>query len=645
LKPLLTILLLLISFLHAPVVACQDYHTTSVKALKVYKDGVERYEFLDYQSAEFYLKQAIVIDDEFFEAYMMLGELLLKQKRYSDAANNYRRAVQIDSLAYKPVYFSLASSEFMTGEYENALIHYNNYLNQDNISEKNRQEALKNMKNCLFAIEAMKNPVPFSPVSVGDGINSGDDEYWPSITADGQTLMFTRELKSAVRAGVRGNSQEDFYISYSNGNTWQKAVNAGNPLNTAQNEGAQSLSSDGSYMFFTACERPGGMGSCDIYFSAFNDGKWSFPVNLGSPVNTSRWETQPSISADGKVLFFSSNRPGGIGGKDIWYSVSDQKGKWKEPVNLGEKINTEGDEMSPFIHFDGKTLYFSSNGLPGMGGFDIYRTRMLDDTTWTEPLNLGYPINTFNDEMGLVIESGGQKAYFSSKRDNETGKNIYSFNLPESVRPDPVAYFKGKVTDRENGKMLISDFELINLSTGKPVLKNTTDKNGNFLVCLPSGFNYALNVSKAGYLFYSENFMFEGQHSVLKPYLMQIKLSPLKVGEKMLLANIFYETDSWELKKESLSELNKLSDFLSGNNQLIVEIGGYTDATGNNEHNLVLSEKRALSVVNFLTENGVSAERLKYKGYGNASPIGNNVTSEGRRLNRRTEVQILEMKK
>ena len=303
----------------------------------MYKDGVERYEFLDYQSAEFYLKQAIVIDDEFYEAYMMLGELLLKQKRYSDAANNYRRALQIDSLAYKPVYFSLASSEFMTGEYENALIHYNNYLNQDNISEKNRQEALKNMKNCLFAIEAMKKPVPFSPVSVGDGINSDDDEYWPSITADGQTLMFTREIKSAVRAGVRGNSQEDFYISYSTGNTWQKAVNAGNPLNTAQNEGAQSLSSDGSYMFFTACERPGGMGSCDIYFSAFNDGKWSFPVNLGSPVNTSRWETQPSISADGKVLFFSSNRPGGMGGKDIWYSVSDQKGKWKEPVNPGRE--------------------------------------------------------------------------------------------------------------------------------------------------------------------------------------------------------------------------------------------------------------------------------------------------------------------
>jgi outer membrane protein OmpA-like peptidoglycan-associated protein len=280
-----------------------------------------------------------------------------------------------------------------------------------------------------------------------------------------------------------------------------------------------------------------------------------------------------------------------------------------------------------------------------MGGFDIYKTRMQEDTTWSEPQNLGYPINTCNDETGLIIESEGQKAYFSSKRDAQNGKNIYSFNLYESVRPDPVAYLKGKVSDRENGSMLVAEYELINLSTGKSISSNTTDRNGNFLVCLPSGFNYALNVSKQGYLFFSENFMFEGEHPVLKPYLMKIKLSPLKIGEKMLLANVFYETDSWELKKESLSELYKLLDLLSDNRELVVEIGGYTDATGNNEHNLILSEKRALSVVNFLIEKGISAERLKFKGYGNASPIGDNITSEGRKLNRRTEVQILDVKK
>ncbi len=439
--------------------------------------------------------------------------------------------------------------------------------------------------------------------------------------------------------------QEDFYISYLSNGVWKTAVNAGAPLNTSQNEGAQSLSSDGNYMYFTACERPGGLGSCDIFFSALNNGKWSLPVNLGSPVNTKYWEVQPSINAAGKMLFFSSNRPGGIGGKDLWYSVYKSNKKWSTPKNLGNTINTTGDEMSPFIHFDGKTLYFSSDGRPGMGGLDIYFSRMLEDSTWTEPKNLGYPINTYNDEMGLTIESDGQKAYFSSKRDEQGGKNIYSFRLYEAVQPDPVSYLKGKVTDKETGQMLIAEYELINLSTGKSVINNLTDGNGNFLVCLPSGNNYGLNVSKDGYLFYSENFMLEGQHTAMEPYLKKIMLSPFRVGEKMLLANVFFEVDSWQLKKESLAELNKLSALLKDNKELKVEIGGYTDATGTNEHNLSLSEKRALTVVNFLVENGIQSDRLKYKGYGNASPVGDNITSEGRKLNRRTEVQIIEYKK
>ncbi len=641
----LTIFLLTASCFISGTTEAQNYHTTSSKALKVYKDGVSNFEFLDYRNAEFYLKQAVQIDSKFYEAYMVLGELLLKQRRYSEAAENYHMAVNLDSLVYKPVFFSLATAEFMSGNYVDALRHYEKYLNTEKISEKNRDEAIKNVKNCHFAIEALKHPVPFSPVSVGDGINTAADEYWPSITVDGQTMMFTRQSKPIQTAGARSIPQEDFYLSFQSGNGWQKAVNAGYPLNTPQNEGAQSLSSDGTYMFFTACERPGGLGSCDIFFSAFNNGKWSFPFNLGAPVNSSKWESQPSISSNGKMLFFSSNRPGGEGGKDLWYSVINEKGKWANPVNLGKTINSPGDEMSPFIHFDGRTLYFSSDGWAGMGGFDIYKTTMKEDTTWTEPQNLGYPINTYNDETGLIINSEGQEAYYSSKKDDQNGKNIYSFTLYESVRPDPVAYLKGKVSDRINGKMLVAGYELINLSTGKPVVSNTTDGNGNFLVCLPSGFNYALNVSKAGYLFFSENFMFEGDHPVLKPYLMPIKLSPLKVGERMLLANVFFETDSWELKKESRIELNKLMDLLSDNMELVVEIGGYTDATGNNEHNLVLSEKRALSVVNFLVENGIAADRLKYKGYGNSSPIGDNITSEGRKLNRRTEVQILDLKK
>ncbi len=623
----------------------QGIHTSSNKALKIYNEGVKEFDFLEYNKAEADFKESIAIDSRFYEAFIMLGDLMVKQRRFPEAASDYKAAIKLDSLFFKPVFFNLASAEMMSGDYFNALIHFNVYLDQKGMSEKNKIIALKNTKNCEFALNAIKHPVPFNPVSVGSSINTTDDEYWPSITADGQTLMFTRQGRQGDKSASNGSVQEDFYISYFSDNAWQKAINAGPPLNTRQNEGAQSLSSNGNYMYFTACDRPGGLGSCDLYFSTFNDGKWSEPSNLRSPVNTPYWESQPSISADGKTLFFSSNRPGGMGGKDLWFSKMNDKNLWTEPVNMGKVINTDGDEMSPFIHFDGKTLYFSSDGRIGMGGFDIYITRMNKDSTWTEPQNLGYPINTFNDEMGLIIESGGQKAYFSSIRDKANGKDIFCFNLYESVRPSPVSYLKGKVYDKVTGTLLKADYELINLSTGKVTIKSSTDEKGNFLVCLPSGYNYGINVSKAGYLFYSENFMFEGQHTAVEPYNKRIGLNPIKVGEMMQLTNVFYEVDSWQLKKESMTELNNLANLLSDNKDIIIEIGGYTDSTGSPEYNQILSERRALTVVNYLISKGISPGKLKYKGYGNTSPIGDNITIEGRKLNRRTEAKIVEQKK
>jgi len=605
---------------------------------------MQAYDYLDLGTAESKFKSALQIDRRFYEVYVMLGELYAKKGDFIQASENYKNAVEIDSVSYRPLFFSLANAEMKTGDYVNARLHYKSYLNY-NGSLLNRSIATKNIRNCDFAIEAIKNPVTFSPHNIGPSINTADDEYWPSITADGQTLMFTRETTSGYSDVFRTKtSQEDFFISFLTDEGWGTSVDAGQPLNTSLNEGAQTLSSNGSYMYFTACGRPGGMGSCDIYFSAFKNGSWTAPYNLGAPVNTPSWESTPSINAEGNMLIFSSSKKGGFGGKDLWYSVLSNKGQWTTPVNLGKTINTDGDEMSPFIHFDGRTLYFASDGHPGMGGFDIYLSKMNEDTTWTEPRNLGYPINTFNDDMGLVIESGGQKAYFSSRRDNITGKDIFYFDLDESLRPTPVSYLKGKVSDKETGKLLQANYELINLSTNRITASNSTDEYGNLLVCLPSGYNYGINVSRQGYLFYSENFMFEGEHTVLKPYIKRITLSPVKVGEKITLTNVFYEWDSWELKKESMKELDNLTDLIADNKEMIVEIGGYTDSTGTDEYNLQLSEKRALSVVNYLIAKGISSDRLKYKGYGNTSPVGDNLTSEGRQLNRRTEARIVGMK-
>jgi tetratricopeptide (TPR) repeat protein len=640
----LLILILLTTCIVAPECFSQGLHTTSNKALKAYNDGLASYEYLDLGKAETYFKLALSYDKKFFEAYMMLGELYTTQNNYNSAVENYTAAINIDSSAYRPVFFYLANAEMMIERYADALNHYKVYLRSKETLEKNRVAALKNIRNCEFAIGAMKKPVSFNPESVGNGVNTTEDEYWPSITADGQTLMFTRQVQiNRGRFSLPIKTfQEDFYLSLFSDNEWQSAINAGEPLNTLQNEGAQTLSSSGNYMFFTACDRPGGLGSCDIYFSALRNARWTVPYNLGPPVNTTSWESTPSISADGRMLFFSSNRPGGHGGKDLWYSILDEKGTCSVPVNLGEKINTAGDEMSPFIHFDGKTLYFASDGRPGMGGFDIYMSRMKSDTTWTDPQNLGYPINNASDDMGLVIEANGQKAYFSSKRDSYNGKDIFYFNLDESVRPDAVSYLKGTVSDRETGRPLVAEYELINLSTNILTMKNSTDEKGNFLVCLPSGFNYGINVTRPGYLFYSENFMLESEHSVTEPFIKKIYLNPIKVGERMLLSNVFYEIDSWELKKESMAELDNLVELLNMNRDYIVEIGGYTDSTGTDLHNLILSEKRALSVVNYLVSNKISPERLRYKGYGNTSPVGDNVTVEGRRRNRRTEVKIID---
>ncbi len=618
-------------------------HTSSGKAVKAYNTGIDAYEYLDYPKAEVFFKEALKYDSWFFEAYMMLGELYTKQKKFSEATYNYTKALAIDSTAYKPAWFSLADAQFNTGDYENAIINYSKYLRNKSISEINKQTALRNIRNCEFALLAVKNPLEFNPVNIGPGINSRDDEYWPSITADGLTLMFTRQFTTSTAHAFGSNpAHEDFFISRTqNGKDWETAINAGAPLNTSQNEGAQTLSSAGNYMYFTACERMGGVGSCDIYFSSFSGGKWTSPVNLGQPVNTRYWESTPSINANGNLLVFSSNRPGGFGGKDLWYSTLLDNGKWSTPKNLGENVNTNFDEMSPFLHFDGRTLYFASDGRPGMGGLDIFLTSMKEDSVWTEPRNIGYPINTFSDETGLVIDATGSRAYFSSKREPATGKDIYYFELDKNIRPNPVSYLKGKVVDRETGALLRADYMLINLSTNKVSVKNTTDDQGNFLVCLPSGQNYGVNIFKEGYLFYSESFMLEGEYPVSKPMAKQIALSRIKVGERLLLANVFYEIDSWALKDESLRELNTLYELLRINSGVKVEIGGYTDSTGSDQHNMVLSERRANSVVSYLVERGIDPGRLTARGYGNSSPVGDNVSAEGRRLNRRTEVKII----
>jgi len=341
------------------------------------------------------------------------------------------------------------------------------------------------------------------------------------------------------------------------------------------------------------------------------------------------------------MLFFVSNRAGGLGGMDIWYSVKKSDGKWSNPVNPGASLNTTEDEFSPFIYFNGKTLYFSTNGRKSFGGFDIYSSEMQPDSSWSEPKNLGPEINTPADESGLIISSDGKKAYFSSVRDKSRGKDIFSIDLPDNIAPESVSYFAGVVRDKKSGLPVKAKVELINLSTRKDKVNIVTEKDGSFLICLPQGTSYGLNVSSDGYMFYSENFDFKGGYTSKKPYRKNVFLNPIDLGESLRMYNVFYDIDSWDLLPESGPELEKLYQFLTRHNDLKVEIAGHTDSSGSLEHNQKLSENRAESVRNYLITRGINPKQLTWKGYGETRPLVPNDNPEAMKLNRRTEVTII----
>ncbi len=622
----------------------QTFHTRSNKALKYYDQGKRDYDLLYYDRAEMNLLHALKEDGRFYEAHLILGQLYSDTGDWEKAVTHYRAAVAVDSLFFIPALYSLGKAELRTGQYFDAAGHLEAYLKQPGINTGMRNEAEKMLANCRFALSFPASLFEKEPVSAGDSVNTVLDEYWPSVTGDGQQLIFTREVKRAAGYGRDYNRdrQEDFYVSrLTPEGYWGTARNAGAPLNTAGNEGAQSISSDGRTMFFTACDRNDGQGRCDIYFST-NDGKrWSPGNNLGQPVNTTYWESQPSISPNGRMLFFVSNRPGGMGGMDIWYSLRGSDGRWGRPVNPGKIINTSGDEFSPFIYFNGRTLYFSSNGRESFGGHDIYVTTMNRDSTWTTPENLGPPVNTPADETGLVIESSGRRAYFSSIRNREMGKDIYYLDLPPQVQPGQVLYFEGAVIDKASGQPITAKYELTDLTWGIDVITSLTDSRGGFFVCLPSGSSYGLNVTADGYMIYSENFDFAEGYTSAEPYRKTIALNKVRKGEFMRMYNVFYDTDSWELLESSMPELRHLLEFLRINNNVVIEIGGHTDSDGSDDHNQKLSEKRAGSVREFLIRMGIDGKRIFTHGYGEASPVADNITPAGKRLNRRTEITIL----
>ena len=610
----------------------RQYSTTDQEAIKHFALANQSLDDHLYDDAVAELQKAIETDSKFVEAHAQLADILRQQRLHNQAVAEYLKVIALNPDFNRSVYLRVGDEEITIAKYADAEKQLEKYLTYPNLTAQNTFLAQKLIADCKFSIESIAHPVPFKPRNLGPEINTADDEYLPVATADESMLIFTRKI----------NNNEDFYKSIKADNKWQNATYLSDQINTPEyNEGAESISQDGKYLFFTGCNRPDGLGRCDIYISQKKGDDWGKPFDLSPPVNTPGWESQPSISADGRTLFFVSNRKGGYGGYDIWKSALSSKG-WGEPENLGPNINTSFDEQSPFIHPDDSTLYFCSNGWPGLGGKDLFVSRLSKDGKWGKPENLGYPINSNGDENGLSLTATGEYAFFSSNNLNGFGGyDIYTFELPPNLRPHVVTYVKGKVSDVKTKQPLEAAVEIIDLARNETVYQDYSDATlGYFLATLKAGKNYGLNISKSGYLFYSDNFSLIG-HQSKNPFNINVLLEPIEVGNKVILNNIFFDTNKFAIKPESVAELGKLIEFLNLNPTVKIEISGHTDDVGNDVLNQTLSENRAKSVYQYLVASKIDAGRLVYKGYGKTQPIVPNTSDESRQRNRRTEFKII----
>lgn len=615
----------------------------SSKAAALCEKAKQAMQANDFIKAMGYLNQAQAKDPTYPDTYIIKGDIFNFNLVSDSAMVCYQRAIDLIGDPDPILYYIAGNEGAKCGAYEYALNTLQLFLQKGLQYSDVLPEAQKTIANCRFAIEAMKQPRSFELVNLGSGVNSDWDEYLAAITADDEQIIFTvKRPRDNHTVCAFCLNEEDLYLSRRVWGEWQSREPVGAPVKSGYNEGGQCISPDGKYLLYTMCDADFGMGSCDLYWVKRIGDRWSRPRNFGAPVNTASWESQPTMAADGMTVYFASNRPGGFGGMDIWKTTMTAEGEFSIPENLGPAINTPGDDAAPFIHSDGHTLYFASNGRTGMGGYDLYYSILQSDGTWSDPQNMGYPINSPADEINIFINAAGTMAYISSDKDGGYGGlDLYSFVLDDGLRPNPVTYIKGRVRDAFTGEPLAAHIEMIDLSTRQRLVATTSDpQSGGYLACIHTGGNVLLNVSHPDYPFYSENFQVEKSYTELSPYLKDIDLQPTDVGTVVTLRNVFFDFDRAELKPESFVELDKLAEYLR-KNDIRIEIGGHTDDQGSDEYNDRLSENRAKAVYDYLVSAGIPAGRLQYKGYGKRVPVADNATEEGRAANRRTEFKIV----
>jgi len=572
-------------------------------------------------------------------------------KAITAATNNYEGTSYKEKNAPLIAYKFLGDAYHLNYQFDRAIEVYGEFIDH---MTKNRNtdkilidEANRKIEMCNNGKLLMANPVKVKIENLGNNVNSIYADYSPVLSADQSTLFFTsrREGSTGGMKDDEGNFFEDIYMSYKTKTGWSKAMNVGSPINTAGNEATVGLSPDGQTILIYKDDD----GDGNIYSTSLNGDTWSKPIKLNENINSKYWEPSAFISADGSTLYFTSNRPGGYGGRDLYTSKLSPEGDWTKAVNMGSAINTPYDEDAPFIHPDGRTLYFSSNGHNTMGGFDIFTSLLSDDGTWSEPLNVGYPINTPDDDIYYVVSPDGLKAYFSSFREDGFGEKDNYMATFLDKKQTPLTLIKGLVNDESGNPAKDVIITVTDNVTEQVVgVYHANSKTGKFLFILVPGKNYNITYQAKDHLFYSENMEIPKESNYYEID-KAVALNPITVGSKIVLNNIFFDFDKATLRPLSNVELKNLLLLMKGNPNMKVEISGHTDSKGSEDYNQKLSEARAQSVVARLIENGISADRMKAKGYGKTMPAAPNKnlngtdSPEGRQLNRRVELKITQI--
>lgn len=582
------------------------------------------------------------------------------------------KALKLDPNVDPQIHYLLGRAYHLNMEWDKAVDEYKKFLGilKEEEVELFGDDVKKKIQECANGKELVKHPVRVFIDNVGPEINTKYPEYGAVISADESVIIFTSRRDNTTGGEIdMGLNEyfEDIYIANKKDGKWSPAVNIGPPINTPGHDATAGLSPDGQTLYIYIDNK----GDGNIYECNLKGTTWTKPEKMNKYIDTDAHESTASLSFDERTLYFVSNRKGGLGDRDIYYSQKDEKGRWAKPTNIGAPINTQYGEEGVFIHPDGKTMYFSSQGLNTMGGYDIFKSTLVNGI-WTDPVNLGYPINTPDDDVFFAISASGKHGYYSSFNASGYGeKDIYIITflgdekpmllnnednllasaaepVKERVIAPPVAIttaqitiLKGVITDEKTGQPLEAAIELVDNDKNEVIANfKSNSTTGKYLVSLPSGKNYGIAVKADGYLFHSENFTIPATASY-QEITKDIALKKFDVGSKIVLKNIFFDFDKATLRKESTNELERLTKLLNDMPSLKIEISGHTDSKGNAAYNQTLSDARSKSVVDYLIAKGIAADRLTHKGYGLTQPIATNDTEEGRQLNRRTEFKII----